>query len=635
MPKPTAAERVANKILVGPIHKIPKTEPNLPPLKFGQQKLTERVFLEDFKPLYQNKRSSMHLETIDETSITPNQIDKKALISCINVNKAPKMEVATELVEQYDEEVAQLIKDFVPPQLQIESRNTPNLLSDLNEVTNIKVESQVAPKPNPFITPKLAFAKPPDVVSYGEQEQNRRAERDRKFRQEDLERADRRRKEDEERARFVEQERAKRLKAEETEKLRLIEVERAKRAEQAKLAEIERVKQAEQARIEALERAKRAEKAKLEEIEKIKRLKAEEIERAKRAEQQENQRLLELERAKRAEQLEKQRLKEQERAKRAQEEAERAKKAQEEAERVKRAREEAERAKRAKEEAERAEREKLKREQERAKRAEEQRQIEEERIAEKERAEREKQARYEKAKNVVKKEAKIEQQKLDPPKFVQAVPNPMDPPVQVEHKPKTEKGAKKKLQSESKPKVAKKVKKEAKTALPDLVKSAQESMTSEEKLNELIANNQIIPKEVLQEIIKENDDLPNEVIAEIPIVKAAIEYNFKHEDDIIASQLERIPTPFRKFYEAKNKGVYEDRQVPEDKPKYWNNAPKEDNNNPFLEMAKLRSDVKKHKEEQKLAQKSLEANTETEPDEAWYKDESEEFQKNLKEYHHR
>ena len=66
MPKPTAAERVANKILVGPIHKIPKTEPNLPPLKFGQQKLTERVFLEDFKPLYQNKRSSMHLETIEE-----------------------------------------------------------------------------------------------------------------------------------------------------------------------------------------------------------------------------------------------------------------------------------------------------------------------------------------------------------------------------------------------------------------------------------------------------------------------------------------------------------------------------------------------------------------------------------------
>ena len=52
-------------------------------------------------------------------------------------------------------------------------------------------------------------------------------------------------------------------------------------------------------------------------------------------------------------------------------------------------------------------------------------------------------------------------------------------------------------------------------------------------------------------------------------------------------------------------------------------------------MAKLRSDVKKHKEEQKLAQKSMEANTEEEPEDAWYKDESDEFQKNLKEYHHR
>ena len=629
MPKQTAAERVANKILVGPIHKIPKTEPKLPPLKFGQQKLTERVFLEDFKPLYQNKRSSMHLETIEEASITPNQIDKKALISVINVNQAPKMEVATETVEEYDEEVAQLMKDFVVPQLQIESRTTPNLLTDLNQVT--KIESQVAPKPNPFITPKLGLHKQPDVVSYGEHDQNKRAERDRKFRQEDLERADRRRKEDEERARFVEQERAKRLKAEEAEKQRLIEVERAKRAEQAKIAEMERVKQAEQARLEALERAKRAEQAKLEELEKIKRLKNEEIERAKRAEQQEKQRLFELERAKRAEQLEKQRLLDLERAKRAQEEAERAK----------RAKEEAERAKRIQEENERAEREKQRRELERAKRAEEQRLAELERAKraqeEKERAEREKQARYEKAKNAKKEKATELATLASPIKFVQTLPTPMDQPVQVEHKPKAEKGAKKKAIPEE-AKKAKKAKKEAaKTALPDLVKSAQESMTSEEKMNEMIANNQIIPKEVLQDIIKENENLPNEVIAEIPIVKAAIEYNFKHEDDIIASQLDRIPTPFRKFYEAKNKGVYEDRQVPEEKPKYWNNAPKDEEgaSNPFLEMAKLRSDVKKHKEEQKLAQKSLEANTEEEPEDAWYKDESEEFQKNLREYHHR
>ena len=36
-PKLNAAERVANKILVGPIHKVQKIEPKLPPLKFAYQ----------------------------------------------------------------------------------------------------------------------------------------------------------------------------------------------------------------------------------------------------------------------------------------------------------------------------------------------------------------------------------------------------------------------------------------------------------------------------------------------------------------------------------------------------------------------------------------------------------------------
>ena len=162
-------------------------------------------------------------------------------------------------------------------------------------------------------------------------------------------------------------------------------------------------------------------------------------------------------------------------------------------------------------------------------------------------------------------------------------------------------------------------------------------MTSEEVMNESIQSNQLIPKEVLQDIIQENKNLPSSIIAEIPMVKAAIEYNFKHEDDIIASQLERIPTPFRKFYEAKSKGEFGEREVPAEKPAYWNNAPKpsEQGTNPFLEMAKLRSDVKKHKEEQKAQQVALEERTENEPEEAWYKDETDEFQEKLMDYHHR
>ena len=70
-------------------------------------------------------------------------------------------------------------------------------------------------------------------------------------------------------------------------------------------------------------------------------------------------------------------------------------------------------------------------------------------------------------------------------------------------------------------------------------------MTSEEVINEMIQSNQLIPKGVLEDILQENKNLPTSVIAEIPMVKEAIEYNFKHEDDIIQSQLDRIPTPFR------------------------------------------------------------------------------------------
>ena len=59
--------------------------------------------------------------------------------------------------------------------------------------------------------------------------------------------------------------------------------------------------------------------------------------------------------------------------------------------------------------------------------------------------------------------------------------------------------------------------------------SSEALMTSEEVMNEMIQSNQLIPKEVLQDIIQENKNLPSAVIAEIPMVKAAIEYNFKHE----------------------------------------------------------------------------------------------------------
>ena len=60
----TAAERVANKILVGPIHKIQKSEAKLPPMKFANQH-SERLQMEDFQAFYA-KRNNFQLETIKE-----------------------------------------------------------------------------------------------------------------------------------------------------------------------------------------------------------------------------------------------------------------------------------------------------------------------------------------------------------------------------------------------------------------------------------------------------------------------------------------------------------------------------------------------------------------------------------------
>lgn len=198
---------------------------------------------------------------------------------------------------------------------------------------------------------------------------------------------------------------------------------------------------------------------------------------------------------------------------------------------------------------------------------------------------------------------------------------------------------KKKISSEerevgTKPKPHKKAKKDIPVIMPDLIKSTQ-NLTSEEVMNQMIQTNQLIPKEVLNDIIDQNKNLPDQIIAELPLVKAALDYNFYYNaGDIVGSQLERIPTPFRKLYERKIK-LASGGLPPEELPKYWNNTPAPPSSgaslNPFLEMAKLKSEVKKHKEMQKAHANALEQATDHEPEEAWYNDESSEFQDNLKE----
>ncbi len=172
----TAAERVANKILVGPIHKIPKPEPKLPPLKYGIQH-SERILAEDLKPFYPKRPMlSSSFESIRDISIIPNLIINRALVSQVSVNQGEFIleEAIEEQVDEIDEEITSIMKDIaLPIQAQIEHRLTPNLLSDIKEVFSTQIQSKLAPSPkpttsaNPFITPKLAniSVKPPDVIN--------------------------------------------------------------------------------------------------------------------------------------------------------------------------------------------------------------------------------------------------------------------------------------------------------------------------------------------------------------------------------------------------------------------------------------------------------------------------------------
>ncbi len=203
---------------------------------------------------------------------------------------------------------------------------------------------------------------------------------------------------------------------------------------------------------------------------------------------------------------------------------------------------------------------------------------------------------------------------------------------------KKEKRKKKDTDDENKDLEVSSKKKVAKKCMPDIIKSAQGPQTTEEVLSEMVNSNQPIPGHVLQSMIDENKDLPKETFADLPMVQAVMEHNFKSEDMIIGTQLDRIPSPFRKFYEMKSKiaaGETIVREEPKEKPKYWNNQPKEDSNNPFLEMAKFKTEVKKNKEKNKACQNELLENTEKEPEDAWYKDETAEFQENLLAYQHR
>ena len=114
-----------------------------------------------------------------------------------------------------------------------------------------------------------------------------------------------------------------------------------------------------------------------------------------------------------------------------------------------------------------------------------------------------------------------------------------------------------------------------------------------------------------------------------------------NEEAIIASQLDRLPSPMRKLLEWKNSPGTERRKASEDpnkeKPKYWNNVPKpcDPTTNPALSMAAMRTEAKEHQKKVKEQQEALLRTSTSEPEEPWYMDEPEDLKEKLLTYQHR
>ena len=115
-----------------------------------------------------------------------------------------------------------------------------------------------------------------------------------------------------------------------------------------------------------------------------------------------------------------------------------------------------------------------------------------------------------------------------------------------------------------------------------------------------------------------------------------------HEEAIIASQLDRLPSPMRKLLEWKNSpGTTERRKEEADpnqeRPKYWNNVPKpcDPTTNPALSMAAMRTEAKEHQKRVREQQEALLRTSTSEPEEPWYLDEPEELKEELLTYQHR
>ncbi len=108
------------------------------------------------------------------------------------------------------------------------------------------------------------------------------------------------------------------------------------------------------------------------------------------------------------------------------------------------------------------------------------------------------------------------------------------------------------------------------------------------------------------------------------------------ETPLSTTQLERLPSPMRKFFEWKSRaasGELVRQESPKEKPKYWDNNPTpcDPTLNPMLQMAKMREDYRKHQEHVKEEQEAI-LKTATDAEEPWYDEEPDGIREQLKEY---
>lgn len=143
--KQTAAERVANKILVGPIHRIPKL---LPQLKYGLSQIVETIDFEHYSN-FQQKTADTERVKLSGTSICPDLITNHHQISLVAIKEAPLgLEKAEqETIDDFDPEVIEVMKDYfkAPDLAHVEQRSTPSYLE--TEVKKSVIDYKVAPKP--------------------------------------------------------------------------------------------------------------------------------------------------------------------------------------------------------------------------------------------------------------------------------------------------------------------------------------------------------------------------------------------------------------------------------------------------------------------------------------------------------